>query len=209
MSRYCKIVVLPEGCNHAALARGYFQGRNVSERFYELQSKWTGRNGNHAAVRRWFCEEISIQARPLSGRRSVLALIDEDGQRLDVRRNEVRDELSSRSLPGINPDQGRCLVIPMRNVETWMVWAARWEAAGCPTSPVSQPGYQPVSELDDYKRFKSPDGNAVPKEALLPAYRLGKIIAKLNPITPPAGIPPALQVVLQPLNNFLDWAKHD
>ena len=207
MSRYCKSVVLPEDAAHADLARGYFQGRSVDERTYELQRRWTGRNGNFAAVRRWFCEEIRLQVRRLSSRRSILALIDEDGQGLESRRNEIRDELNRLGLPEINPSEGRCLVLPMRNVETWMVWAARWQNAGCPTSPATPPGYLPVDELNDYKRFRTRSGEIVPREPLAAAYILGKAIAKLNPVMPPAGLPPALQAVLQPLNDFLRWAR--
>ena len=207
MSRYCNIVVLPEDVAHADLARGYFQGRNVDERSYDLQRRWTGRNGNHAAVRHWFCEEVRLQAHRFGARRSILALIDEDGQGLELRRNEIRGELTKLGLPNINPSEGRCLVLPMRNIETWMVWAARWQSAGRPTSPSAPPGYVLVDESYDYKRFRTPTGNVVPKEPLTPAYIVGKTIATLNPMTPPSGLPPALQAVLQPLNDFLDWAK--
>jgi hypothetical protein len=207
MSRYCKIVVLPEDVAHADLARGFFQGRSVSERAYELQRRWTGRNGNNAAVRRWLCEEVRLQVNSVSPRYGILALIDEDGQGLDARRNEVREALGQLRLPTIDPNQGRCLVLPMRNVETWMVWAARWQDAGGPTSPVGPPSYQSVSEEDDYKRFKRANGDTLPRESMTTAYIVGKTIAALNPTSPPAGIPPALREVLQPLNEFLRWAR--
>jgi len=134
-------------------------------------------------------------------------LIDEDGKGLDARRNEIRDELNRLGLPDINPSEGRCLVLPMRNVETWMVWAARWQNAGCPSSPAAPPSYPPVDELNDYKRFRTPSGNVVQKEPLARAYLVGKAIAKLNPVTPPSGLPPALQAILQPLIDFLDRAR--
>jgi hypothetical protein len=207
MSRYCKIVVLPEDAEHANLARGYFKARDVDSKYYTLRTHWTGSNGNNAAVRRWFCEEISLQVSRLGSRQSILALIDEDGQGLEARRNEVRNDLKSRGLPDINPSEGRCLVLPMRNVETWMVWAARWQAAGCPASPTAPSGCLPVSELNDYKRRKTPDGNPLPEEPLQNAYKTGKAIASLDPAAPPSGLPPALQAVLQPLSEFLRCAK--
>jgi hypothetical protein len=207
MSRYCKIVVLPEDSSHADLARGFFQGRNVNAGAYELQRKWTGRNGNHAAVRHWFCEEVRLQAHPTSPRFGILALIDEDGQGLEIRREQVANELQRLNLAPIDPDDGRCLVLPMRNAETWMVWAARWQRAGSPNSPAGQPSYEPVSELDDYKRCKSPTGLPLPREQMTNAYTVGKIIATLNAVSPPAGTPPALRDVLRPLNEFLRWAR--
>src|SRR2546423_1812010 len=135
MSRHCKIVVLPEDSCHADLARGYFQGRNVNERTYDLQRKWTGRNGNDAAVLRWLCEEVRLQNHATSPRYGVVALIDEDGRGLEARRATIRTTLTELGLPAIDPNEGRCLILPMRNVETWMVWAARWHAAGSPGSP--------------------------------------------------------------------------
>ncbi len=207
MSRYCKIVVLPEDVSHADLARGFFQGRSVNEGAYELQRRWTGRNGNNAAVRRWLCDEVRLQVNPASPRYGILALIDEDGQGLAARRNEVREALNQLGLPTIDPNKGRCLVLPMRNVETWMVWAARWQDAGGPTSPVGPPSYQCVSEEDDYKRFKRANGDPLQRETMSTAYIVGKIIAALNPTAPPAGLPPALREVLQPLSEFLHWAR--
>jgi len=207
MSRHCKIIVLPEDTSHADLARGFFRGRNVSEGVYDLQRHWTGRNGNHAAVRRWFCEEVRLQGHPTSPRFGILALIDEDGQGLERRRNDVADALRNLSLAPIDPNEGRCLVLPMRNTETWMVWAARWRGAGCPTLPAGQQGYEPVSEVNDYKKFKSPAGLALPRETTTSAYDVGKIIATLNPVSPPAGTPPALRQILQPLSGFLRWAR--
>ena len=207
MSRYCRIVVLPEDVSHADLARGFLQGRSVNVGAYELQRRWTGRNGNNAAVRRWLCEEVRLQVNPASRRYGILALIDEDGQGLAARRNELRDALSQLGLPTIDPNQGRCVVLPVRNVETWMVWGARWQGAGQPTSPVGPPTYECVSEVDDYKRLKRADGDPLPRETSATAYTIGKIIATLNPTNPPAGIPPALREVLQPLSDFLRWAR--
>jgi hypothetical protein len=39
------------------------------------------------------------------------------------------------------------------------------------------------------------------------AYKVGKIIAKLNPTSSPAGTPPALQDILKPLSDFLRWCE--
>jgi hypothetical protein len=95
----------------------------------------------------------------------------------------------------------------MRNAETWMVWAARWQRAGSPTSPTGQPSYAPVREFDDYKRFKSANGVSLPREEMMSAYNVGKIIATLNAVSPPAGTPPALREILCPLNEFLSWSR--
>jgi hypothetical protein len=207
MSRHCKIAVLPEDSCHADLARGYFQGRKVSERVYDLQRKWTGKNGNNAAVRHWLCEEVRQQNHAASPRYGIMALIDEDGRGLDACRTAVRKALADLGLPAIDPHNGRCLILPMRNVETWMVWAARWQAAGSQDSPIGPVAYNLVSEEDDYKKLRKRDGSPIPNEPKMEAYQAGKLIARINPAAPPAGTPPALREILQPLNDFLHWCQ--
>jgi hypothetical protein len=95
----------------------------------------------------------------------------------------------------------------MRNVETWMVWAARWQAAGSPGSPAGPVAYQTVSEKDDYKKMRSVTGEALPNENKMDPYNLGKVLSKLNPVSSPVGTPPALRDVLQPLSVFLNWCQ--
>jgi hypothetical protein len=207
MSRHCKIVVLPEDSCHADLARGYFQGRNINERAYDLQRKWTGKNGNNAAVLRWLYEEVRRQIHAASPRYGIIALIDEDGRGLGPCRAAVRAALTDRGLPAIDPNNGRCLILPMRNVETWMVWAARWQAAGSPSSPTGPVRYDLVSEEDDYKKLRKRDGSPIPSEPKMEAYKAGKLIASLNPTFPPVGVPLALREILPPLSDFLRWCQ--
>jgi hypothetical protein len=207
MSRYCKIVVLPEDWCHAHLARGFFQGRNVDGRAYDLKQRWHGRNGNAAAVVRWLCEEARLQSKTTSGRYGILAIVDEDGKGLEHLRNTIDEALTNVGLRATNPTDGRCLVLPMRNVETWMVWVARWKAAGGSTAPGATAEYQPVNEAHDYKRWRCQTGQPLPKESLAKPYLVGKALAALNPAAPPAGTPPALRAALQPLGDFLHWCR--
>jgi hypothetical protein len=179
----------------------------VKEGAYNLQRRWTGKNGNHAAVRKWFCEEVVRQMHPTSPRFGILALVDEDGQGLERRRSEVADELRRLGLPQIAPEDGRCLVLPVRNAETWMVWANPWQCAGCPTSPTAPQAYESVSEVHDYKRWKGLNGDPLPRESIKSAYDVGKMIATLNANAPPVGTPPALQEALRQLSDFLCWAR--
>jgi hypothetical protein len=206
MSRACRIVVVPEDRDHAALARGYFHERGVEPRAYQVARQWSGKNGNFDRVRQWFAQEVRWQAKGLV-RFGVIALIDEDGQGLAVRRQSVAEELVRLSLPALDPSKGRLLVIPVRNVETWMVWGARWSEAGRPLSPGSAAGFPKVDETHDYKRWKTRNGEPLPRESALDAFQLGRAIAALNPAAPPSGLPPALEEILRPWDDFLDWAR--
>ena len=206
MPRVCKIVVVPEDTEHAALSRGYLAERGVSPGMYQVTRKWTGKNGNFDRVREWFVEEVRFQAKMLV-RFGILALTDEDGQGLAVRRQRVTDELARLGLPSLDSSQGRLLVLPVRNVETWMVWGARWTAGGRATSPGTPARFSGVDETHDYKRWRARDGQSLPHENQLDAFQLGRAIAKLNPAVPPPGLPPALEAVLRPWGDFLDWAR--
>lgn len=206
MARACQIVVVPEDKEHAAFARGYLAKRGVNPHSYRVTQKWTGKNGNFDRAREWFIEEIRFQAKG-KVRFGVIALIDEDGQGLAVRRQRVTDELTVLNLPNLNPSQGRLLVLPVRNVETWMAWGARWTSAGRPTSPAIPLGFSTVDETHDYKRWRASDGTAIQTENRLDAFQLGRAVATLNPAVPPGGLPPALQSILQPLAGFLSWAR--
>lgn len=206
MPRNCRIIIVPEDKDHAALARGYLDGRGFQPRTYRVTQHWTGKNGNYDRVREWFVEEVREQSK-MRVRFGVLALTDEDGQGLSARRQRIADELARLELPALDSSQGRLLVVPVRNVETWMVWGARWEAAGAPTSSTVPPGFLEVDEAHDYKRWQAQGGHSLPHESRLDAFRLGRRVAQLNPASPPTGLPPALRAVLKPWSDFLDWAR--
>lgn len=206
MSRACTIIVVPEDPEHAALARGYFRGRGFDPGLYHFTKKWNGRNGNFDRVRQWFAEEVQEQAKKRR-RFGVMAFIDEDGKSLAVRQRSITEELARLGLPVLDPSKGRLLVIPVRNVETWMVWGARWTRAGRSVSPGSPPGFPDVDETHDYKKWETRAGQPLPREEMLDAFELGRAIARLNPTAPPGGLPPALEAILRPWCDFLDWAR--
>lgn len=197
---------MPEDKDHAALARGFLDGRGFNPGTYQVTQRWTGKNGNYDRVRDWFVEEVRLQARKLV-RFGVIALTDEDGQGLLARRQRITDELSRLGLPTLNSAQGRLLVVPVRNVETWMVWGSRWSTAGRPASLVTPPGFSEVDETHDYKRWQSKGGQPLPHEARMDPFQLGRTVAQLNPAAPPVGLPPALRAILTPWGEFLDWTR--
>jgi hypothetical protein len=49
-------------------------------------------------------------------------LLDEDGQGIAGRENSIVEALRERMLGSILPSEGRCLLLPTRNLETWLYW---------------------------------------------------------------------------------------
>jgi len=203
MARACSIIIVPEDQEHKNLAGGYLYERGVQ---YHVAKRWTGKNGNFDRVREWFISEVRLQAKGLR-KFGVIALIDEDGQGPAARRQRVASELEHLGLPSLDSSQGRLLVLPVRNVETWMVWGARWTTAGRPISLATPVGFPAVDEAYDYKRWQTCDGQSLPHESRLDAFQVGRAIATLNPTAPPPGLPPALEAILRPWGDFLDWAR--
>jgi hypothetical protein len=153
------------------------------------------------------CEEARLQSHKSGARYGILAIIDEDGKGLAQRRGIADKALTDCGLLGTDANDGRCLILPMRNVETWMVWLARWQAAGSPTSPGTFASYTPVDEANDYKKWRNQAGDPLAKEPVGNPYQVGKILATLNPTAPPAATPPALREAIKPLGEFLHWCR--
>ncbi len=72
-------------------------------------------------VKEQFVNEVANLARFSEGR-GVLGLLDEDGKGVATRQQEVAERLQARRLPVVTPDDGRCLLLPTRNIETWLYW---------------------------------------------------------------------------------------
>lgn len=85
------------------------------------------------------------------------------------------------------------MVIPVRNVETWMAWAARH------LNPKSHGGADTIDERANYKTDRH--------EPKSDAYTAGKLMAAFDPSNPPPNVPPAMREILAPLNEFADWTR--
>lgn len=113
MSRVCKIILVCEGFRDSAFARAFLYESGIDARSVEARTNPGG--SGHDWVRTQFVEEVANLNRFTEGR-GVLGLLDEDGQGMAVRRGQVATRLQSQNLPAINPNQGRCLLLPTRNI---------------------------------------------------------------------------------------------
>ncbi len=138
-----------------------------------------------------FVEEVANLMRFSEGR-GVLALLDEDGQGVANRTREVSGALAARSLPrAATASEGRCLLLPARNIETWLYWLIA-QQNGIRVS---------MDEVIDYKINGPPTGCArLKNEQCRPA---GEYLHSLNHIQMPNGFPPLLGQALALLREFL------
>src|SRR5438445_13170724 len=117
MTRVCRIILVCEGWRDSAFARGFLAASGIDSR--SVEPKVNPGGSGHDWVKRKFVEEVANLARFSEGR-GVLGLIDEDGQGVADRECLVAEGLAARNLPAIGASDGRCLLVPARNLEPWL-----------------------------------------------------------------------------------------
>ena len=137
MAKVCNIVLVCEGKRDAAFARGFLEtsgNRRIEERRNPSGS-------GHDWVKSQFVAEVAVLTRFSEGR-GVLGLLDEDGQGASAREREIEEALRARNLGSLSGSDGRCLLLPTRNLETWLYWL-KSQKNGMPV---------PIDETTDFKR---------------------------------------------------------
>lgn len=192
MARVCKIVLVCEGWRDQRFAVSFLKAAGINPRSIEPKTNPSG--SGYDWVKRQFLSEVKYLQQFREGR-GVLGIIDEDGQGDMARVNDISNCLRSENLPVINPSEGRCLLLPKRNIETWLYWLTGQIAS----TPVS------VDEVTDYKnasgsnmQFRIEDNHCSPA---------GEFLHSLNHTDLPAGCPIQLQNSLVSLRNFLNAVR--
>jgi hypothetical protein len=189
MGRVCNIILICEGRRDAAFARGFLE-TSVNRKVHVRRNP---RGSGHGWVRTQFVEEVG-HLKWFSEGRGVLGLLDEDGQRVSVRETEIAEALRERNLGSLSPSEGRCLLLPTRNLETWLYWLKSQRNE----RPV------PIEETTDYKR-QPPTGIArIDDRDCRPA---GEYLYTLDHTQLPHGCPSMLRKGLAQLRDFLNAVR--
>ena len=188
MGRVCKIVLVCEGWRDSAFARGFLVAAGIDPR--TLDERRNPGGSGHDWVKNQFAEEVANLVRFSEGR-GVLGLLDEDGRGFAGREQEVSDRLKTRGLPPLAAAEGRCLLLPTRNLETWLYWL-RAQKSGQSLS---------VDEITDFKKSGPPPGvSRITDQDCRPT---GEYLHTLNHKSPPTGCPPMLSQAVERLREFL------
>ena len=191
MSRVCKIVLVCEGWRDSAFARA-FLAESIDPRSIDNHVNPGG--SGHDWVKTQFVNEVANLIRFSEGR-GVIGLLDEDGVGVTARTNEVSNQLNQLGLPSISPQDGRCLLLPTRNLETWLYWLSAYQRG------ISAA----VDEMTDYKKTGPPNGVArIGDTDCKPA---GQCFHGLNHNQLPAGCPPMLAKALEQLRDFVNAVR--
>ncbi|HUD48325.1 MAG TPA: hypothetical protein VMR33_15945 [Candidatus Baltobacteraceae bacterium] len=183
MPRVCNIILVCEGRRDSAFARGFLE-TSGNRRIYD--SRNSGGSG-HGWVKIQFVEEVANLARFSEGR-GVLGLLDEDG--VSGRENEIAAALRERNLGSLSASDGRCLLLPTRNLETWLYWLRSHQHGTL----------VPIDEVTDFKR-QAPNGIAhIDDKDCRPA---GEYLYSLDHTQLPEGCPSMLRKGLSQLRDFV------
>ena len=159
-----------------------------------IDAKRNPGGSGHDWVKTRFVQEVANLARFAEGR-GVLGLLDEDGQGAAAREKEVADRLRERELGPISARDRRCLLLPTRNLETWLYWLTP-QPSGLSVT---------VDEETDYKKAKPPTASQpIGYRDCRPA---GRRLHGLNHIQPPNGCPSMLVRALGQLREFLNAVR--
>ncbi len=189
MAKVCNIVLVCEGKRDSAFARGFLE-RSGNWRILNRRNQ---RGSGHGWVKGQFIEEVAKLTRFSEGR-GVLGLLDEDGQGVSARESEIAEALRGRNVGSLSASDGRCLLLPTRNLETWLYWLK------------SQQNERPVSvdETTDFKR-QPPAGIArIDDRDCRPA---GEYLHTLDHTQLPGGCPSMLRKGLAQLRDFVNAVR--
>jgi hypothetical protein len=191
MSRVCKIILVCEGWRDSAFARAFLKEAGVAPGAVDPKPNPGG--CGHDWVAKQFVEEVYNLERFSEGW-GVLGLLDEDGQGASVRMGKVARLLQASGLSAINANEGRCLLLPTRNIETWLY---RLKAQRC-GNPID------LDETADYKSQPPAGVSALVNEDCRPA---GEYLHSLNHAALPKGCPLILGQAVGQLRAFLNAVR--
>jgi hypothetical protein len=188
MSRVCTITLVCEGWEDKRLVRAFLDKA--------IQARVNARPNLMGCGYEWVIKEFVQEVRNLgrfSEGRGVIGVIDEDGLGSD-RRNHINRLLHDQALPDIEASKGRCLLLAIRNIETW----AYWLKANRLNQSIE------VDEISNYKNA-APDG--VEKLKTTDWRDAGNHLHQLDHTNMPGTCPAGLVLGLQELRAFVQAVR--
>jgi hypothetical protein len=119
--RIAEIVVLGEDLNQANFARHYLQRKGHHTRTIRVVVAPGGRGSGEQYVREHYPDEVGYYRNRSARRRAALVvLIDADMKSVSDRERELQTGLARTGAALREPHEAIALLIPKRNVETWI-----------------------------------------------------------------------------------------
>ena len=118
-TRRVKIVLLCEDSQHEAFIRRFLEGMGYNTRELRVEKSPSGRGAADQYVRNTFPKELKAY-RDRRVRSALIAMIDADGNEVQERISELKQECQSKEVPFRGHDEAVAIAVPKRNIETWI-----------------------------------------------------------------------------------------
>lgn len=120
-ARRVKIVLLCEDSQHEAFARRFLAGMGWNTREIRVERSPAARGSAEQWVREKFVDELAVyRQRRQRAASALIVMIDADGQEVEERVAGFAHSCSSRQVAFRGQEEAVALVIPKRNIETWI-----------------------------------------------------------------------------------------
>lgn len=126
--RRVKLVLLCEDSQHEAFARRFLQGMGWNTRELRVEKSPSSSGSAEQWVRQRFPLELKVYRRRRQQAASALmTIIDADLKTGQDRMAEFEYECTTREIPFRKNDEAVAIVIPKRNIETWIHYLNGYE----------------------------------------------------------------------------------
>lgn len=120
-ARRVKITILCEDSQHESFVRRFLKGMGWNTREIRVEKSPAATGSAEQWVRETFPTELEIyRKRSHKAATGLIAVIDADTMEVRERIDEFRAECDSRSVPFRTENDAVAIVVPRRNIETWI-----------------------------------------------------------------------------------------
>jgi len=176
--RKVHITILHEDRQHKAFISRLLKGLGFQPRTFRFNPP--AASENDAYVLREYAKEVRELRRLPAASRWLLVILDVDNRDFDERRKQLDDQLRDDSQDVRKEDDQIVLLLPRRNIETWIAWLEGSE----------------VNETDDYGKHRGEESACAPAvKKLVEIVRSGE--------KPPNGCPSSLAAAIKEMRRFV------
>jgi hypothetical protein len=120
-TRRVKVVLLCEDSQHEAFTRRFLKGMGWNTRELRVEKSPSASGSAEQWVKEIFPKELQIYRwRRQLAASALIAMIDADLKDIQDRINEFQEACKSRQIPFRGNDEAVAIVVPKRNIETWI-----------------------------------------------------------------------------------------
>ena len=123
MNRRVSIVLLCEDSQQEAFVRRFLKGTGWETREIRVEKSPGAKGSAEQWVRENFPKElVEYRRRKARAASALIAVIDADTRSVQQRHNEFKEACSEKNMPFRNDDDSIAIIVPKRNIETWVYY---------------------------------------------------------------------------------------